>query len=83
MPRGHRPNCKKDTRKSRAKDGVCSISKCFRPSAVIYYDWPLCSVCFDYYADLESATLKRILGVREKKPKVTLDSFEEEMFNAD
>jgi hypothetical protein len=83
MPRGHRPNCKKDTRKPRVKEGICSISHCSRPSGVTYYGWPLCDVCFNYYADLETDTLKRILGIRERKSKSTLDTFEEEMFNAD
>lgn len=77
----HRPNQKKDKRKPRIKHGVCTIANCSRPSAIIYYDCPLCSTCFDYYSDLDdSGALKRVLGIKEKVPEVILDPFEEDMF---
>lgn len=80
----HRPNCKKDKRRPRVKPGYCSISNCTRPSALTYYDWPLCDICWDYYAGLNgSGALKGILGVREPKTEVGLEGFEEEMFHAD
>lgn len=81
MSRKHRPSSRRDTRKPRIKEGTCSIANCSRPSSIIYYQYPLCSTCFDYYADLEDASaLKRVLGIKEK---ASLEDFERDMFDTE
>ena len=59
-----KPNWRRDKRKPRPIDGICSISGCRKPSGVTYYIWPLCNEHHDYYADLEApCVLKKILGI--------------------
>jgi hypothetical protein len=72
----HRPNYRRDTRRRVVKAGRCSINGCDRPSGITYYEFPLCNICFDYYASdtIPSTALKRILRIKEKntpKPQIT------------
>jgi len=81
MTRGHKPDYQTDRRKPRIKDGICSVFGCSRPSGIIYYIFPMCNRCFDYYADLkDDMAIKRLFRIRVKQAEVELDPVEEALF---
>lgn len=59
------PNWRKDSRKSKPVDGVCSITHCKGATVITYYGLGLCAVHEEYYfaEDMPCIRLKDVLRI--------------------
>lgn len=59
------PNWRKDSRKSKPRDGHCAITHCDGASVITYYGLGICTIHMDYYfaEDMPHIRLKDVLRI--------------------